>query len=170
VAKRTLYILLLILLFLQSGGILLICHLQQEYTKYQMMEKMERSETLFEKMTLTKEEFKKYRINDDELSINGIMYDIKSSVIHNNSIELLVINDEEEAKIQQKINAIAKTTNSSDSNFSLQLQQIISLVYLPVSSGILSIPLKSTSHLFSALVPETTTLYQEIAAPPPKLS
>ena len=97
------------------------------------------------------------------------MYDIKSTSLKGDSVELIALCDLEEGKIIEKIKNIVKSTNSPLKDLPNKFQQLISLIYLqPFPASKLFIPAIDLFHSdqFSAdIVSRSTTIF----IPPPEL-
>jgi hypothetical protein len=168
--KKPGYILLIIILLLQSGGVLLFFQVQQCIVQYEMSEKLINGKACFEKVTLTISEYKKFRIHSNEIVFDGKMYDVKTASVKNNTVELLVINDNEEEFILKKIKYAIKNSGLPDGKLPIQLIKLISLFYLS----------PFTEHAFLSLALVVTVFYSlnsdiligdsDIPYPPPRLS
>ena len=166
--KKTGYLFLLIILLLQTGGILLIFQVQQGYVQYQMSEKLKNDKLPFKKIILSLHEYEQCRVSSNEIAVDGKMYDFKSATFSDNSVELLAVHDAEEEGILEKINCILKTTGSPNTNFPLQLHQLLTLVYLtPFSEPKLFAPSFDFGFLHSSQA-NIVSNDPDILSPPPQ--
>jgi hypothetical protein len=164
------YIVLIIILLLQSGGVLLIFQAQQCIVQYEMSEKLINGNASFEKVTLTVSEYKKYRIHSNEILFNGKMYDVKTATVKNNTVELLVIHDNEEEFILKKIKYAVKNSGLPDGKLPIQLFKLISLIYLPPFSEHILFDSSSTTNIFHQSNSNVFTGDSDIPFPPPRLA
>jgi hypothetical protein len=166
--KKTIYLVLLAVLILQSGGMLLIFNLQQFHIQYEMAEKLEDSNGPFEKLILTADVYERSRIGDKEICMNGKMYDIKSLTVTGDVVEIFAIQDLEEEDIMKRIKMLVKNTCAPAGKVPPHLQQLMSLVYLPSHAhhrlflSLTGIYIFHHSGLFTA------SYDPRIPAPPPK--
>ena len=166
--KKLVYILLLAVLLLQSGGLVVLYRIRQMSIKYTMMQELKQEEKNLEKLVLTLSDFEKCRINGHEIRYHGNMYDIKSSHITGENITLTVINDKKEAKILKKLKHLAENDHESSNRLPDKLIKFMSLTYVfPENNsetfltfGVISFGQKSENE-YSFLA--------DILSPPPKL-
>lgn len=164
------YILLLFVLLLQAGGMLFIYRAQQCFVKYEMQKILNDSRTNFEKITLSLTDFKKCKINSEEISLNGKMYDIKSVSIVGDKAELLVVNDTWEEEIVVHINKFFNRNNQPNTSDSKKLQQLLTMKYLsPANENFFLVPVFSIV-IFPSLDYHCRSACFDIPSPPPKLS
>lgn len=160
---------LLTILLLQAGGILFVYKVQQYYVKAEMQKTLNGRNTQFQKVSVSLGDYLKNKIGSDEISIDGKMFDIKSIQISGKLVELLVINDNKEDNIIEKIKDFIDTTNQSNTELPLQLQQLLSLNYLPLETGfLLFIPVFSVDFFLRPIL-NFVSNDLEILTPPPKL-
>jgi hypothetical protein len=167
--KKTGYILLLAILLLQTGGMLLVYKIQQFYVQYEMSLIVKDSNTSFEKLILSADEYQKSRVNSREILFKGNMYDVKSVKITGNTAELLVINDKKEKKLVKNIKDFLYKTNQQKKELPEQLQKFLSLNYLPADKELTDIVTILSSIIFYS--PDGNILFHlsDIPSPPPKL-
>jgi hypothetical protein len=161
--------LLLAILLLQAGGMLLVYKIRQFFVQHEMMLLVKNSETSFEKLVLTSEEYQKSRLNSHEISFRGNMYDVKSVNISGDSVELLVINDAKEKNLVKDIKDFLNKSNQQKKELPDQLQKFLSLNFLSAQKeSIIYIP-----SFFSSIGyhPNLNILsdHPDIPSPPPKL-
>lgn len=68
-----------------------------------MQQTLENGHARFQKITLSRTDYEKGKINGHEICLSGKIYDIKTMSIHGDSVELLAINDTDEENILEKI-------------------------------------------------------------------
>jgi hypothetical protein len=122
----------------------------------------------FQKLIITKSEFRKNRINSHELFFNGEMYDIKSELFSANKVVLLVINDKNEKNILDKIRELTHNTKRRHNELPGQLVTLLIHSFIcPVTE--IKFMLNETEH--SSYYPFSESLISfmvEIASPPPR--
>ena len=161
-------ILLLTLLILQAGGLLVIDKIQQIFHQHEMQLVLDDNNTEFQRITLSYSDYHKYKLSNNELSINGDMYDIKSVSMVNNQVILLAVHDHTEEEIIEKINKLLNNTNTRKSQLPDQLQQLLSLNYLVESITQIFLSPLSFNCIFYFDDPDLVSNDKVILSPPPQ--
>ncbi len=111
--KRVNILLLLLALFLQSGGLLLVFHTMKHTAKREMKDLIAAKNVKLETLTISLAEFNRCRIDAREIRLKGKMYDIISSSLSSDSLlELIVVHDTKEEKMIRHIDNLAKESTS----------------------------------------------------------
>jgi len=122
----------------------------------------------FQKLVITKSEFRKSRIHSHELFFNGELYDIKSELFSANKVVLLVIRDKNEKNILDKIRDLTHNTKSRHNELPGQLVTLLIHSFIcPVTEN--KFILNEAEH--SSYYPFSESLISflvEIASPPPE--
>ncbi|MEP7197078.1 MAG: hypothetical protein ABI851_11220 [Saprospiraceae bacterium] len=154
---------------MQYGGLLLFYQIKQCFIQYEIQLALENDSTQFQKLTLTLDDFQKYKINENEVSINGKMYDIKSIAISSDKLELIVINDEEEEDLIDKIKKTTSSANRQNNTIPNKLVDLLSLNYIS-STSLLNLLLNNAQQAIFNSVNDIIISYKsEISTPPPEL-
>jgi hypothetical protein len=90
--------------------------------------------TKFQTLIIGISKLKDYKIEEDEISINGRLYDIKSFEIKNNKAILVLLHDHKEEWIMNMIKNLIQSDNENKNSIPIQLTQMLSLLYLPVDN------------------------------------
>lgn len=101
--KSALYIGLLGLLLLQSGGLLLLFQGRQQLIRMEVRQKLKLGSTRTEILCLSRSEFMENRVGNDELSLGGQMYDIRSVHFEGNEAHIEAFRDVEEENVLHTI-------------------------------------------------------------------
>jgi hypothetical protein len=166
--KKPVYILLLIILFIQAGGLLFVLKVEQSIIQFKMSERLENSNSVFEKFTLSKSDYENSLINSDEILLNGNMYDIKSAELKGDSVELQALCDLEEEDILEDIKNLIKSTRLPIKDLPYKFQKLISLIYItPFSDSKLFIP-SIDIFISGQFIPDTVSRNTSIFIPPPE--
>ncbi len=123
---------------LQSGGLFIVLKLQQYSAKYAMQQKINTAKTNFEYLTLSQNDFQKYRIEKKELFYQSKLYDIKSIEVCNDSVKLSLIRDSEEENVFKKIKKLFATDQNHSKKLPDMLIQLLHLDY--VSHTCITVP------------------------------
>lgn len=134
-----------------------------------MQQAIESTETGFQKIKLTLQEYQNSKVNAFEISLGGKMYDVKSVTISGDVAELLVIHDHKEENILKEIKAFLTMNDHASNTIPPQLKIILSLNYLlpEVRQLIFISSLSAHSFYFSGLNFSSNTA--EVQVPPPEL-
>lgn len=128
--KKFSILFLLTLLLLQAGGILLCYMAEQKLVRYEMKEKLENENAVFEKLILSKKDYNAAKRAHNELAFDQKLFDIKSKTFIGDSVHLLVINDTKEKQIEHKIEAYFAEDENPNSDQAKQIKKIFESHYL----------------------------------------
>ena len=166
--KRAAVIFFLMLLLIQVGG----CYIyfvgrlaairteMREQLKYLPEEKLTRFQ-------FTEAEFKKARVEDHEIKVDGKMYDIARIMQQENTIIVLAIHDEAEDNLLAFLSEMVSRSANDKKPVPVQVEQLLTLSFLPVS---LAAPQNSFSEI-NHLTPYcnlSSTVYFTLELPPPR--
>lgn len=167
--KPIISIALVIICLIQSGGMLLIYHVQQYTAKLEMREILDKKSTRFQKLNISIDEFHQYKINAHEILLDNNLYDIKSVKINGDKVELLVLHDAKEKSILDCIKKTASRSTEQNKKFPNHLLKLISLVYYIQKADFNNITQQKPKNniLFQSKIFFSQT--SEIPYPPPKL-
>jgi len=168
--------LLLLLLWLQTGGFLAVCTLQLGFVHYEMREKVKHfdiNSEAAECITMSLAQLEKHKINDYEIRWHHQMYDFKIINIHEGQVEIQAIRDHYEESLLKRIkHFFEKTENHAQKTSAKIVQQLLSLLYTDIFSTPFSF-YSSLSHTLRHIALPAQTLYLQcylhIHAPPPNL-
>ncbi len=163
-------ILLIGILFFQADGILLLLKLKQYYIQYHAKERLADNTKTLEELTLTLSEYKQAKAGAHELAFNGKMYDVKSVTIDDDCVTLFVYHDRDEENVIRKIRNIWSGEKQSGQNLPVQVQQLLSMKYLPPDHTTFKFfPIKN-SFTFSFIGMTMPASDPDIPSPPPKFT
>lgn len=166
--KKTISIFLLVILLIQTGGLLVIFKIEQSYIKGKMHVALNNSKTRFRKITLSLSDYQKNNINTEEIIVDGKMYDIKSITITDNKVELLVIHDIDEENIIEKITRTANQDKATKGNLVCKLRKFVSLNYLSTNQPATPQIVKSSNNIFYCNHSKLVSTVADISNPPPQ--
>ena len=134
-----------------------------------MLEELKEGRQPAIELTLTVPDFKKSKVGSNEIYFNGKMYDIKSISFIGDSVKLKAIDDVEEKKIVDIINALSNNMNDSNRKLPLQIHYLTLLKYIS-SNYNLSITIPSSQiNIFYSSVFDLESTKPDIKTPPPQL-
>ncbi len=126
---------------------------------------MDRNETIYQPMTLSRTDFEKSLVEKNEIFYQGKMYDIKSKTFSGDSVALMVIHDVEEGKIFKKVK---KLLSHGPKKTPDTLLRILAMHYLQpffLNNSLVFTASTLKQPLFSeALIIRT----RDVLSPPPK--
>lgn len=130
VLKKLRFVLLGVLLFLQAGGLLMYYEVQQMHARTVMQQYLAQEDCRTTKLTLTLDAFQAARHGDDELLLDGEMYDIKDYRISGDSICLSVVHDEREGHYYKKIAQVLQHRNHEGKSLPESFAELMTFEYL----------------------------------------
>ena len=150
------------------GGMLIIYEFKQCMVHKEMQKILNNSDTRFQKIILSINDFHKKKINAREIFINGKLYDIKSISIIGNKIELLAFHDKKEENIFAEIKKAIRNNNEQNSQLPNRLIKLLTLFYVsPIHYYNLSLSEKKENKY--PLVCEIILSHKpDISSPPPE--
>ena len=167
--KKIGYLILITIIFLQTGGVLVIYKMHQSLARGEMHTILNCNDTQYEKLTLSMVDYQKAKIDANEILIQGKLYDIKSIILIGGNANLLIIHDSLEEKILKKIKDFITGNHQSNKKLPYQLLKFLSMKFLPPEDcsnpfvPAISNDLKTvTNQIFTSSVPN-------IDIPPPKV-
>jgi hypothetical protein len=105
-------VLLIVILALQSGGMLLLLKLKQELIRFEMSSIIEMDAEQLEILTLSKEEFETCRLGRREIVYQNKLYDIVSWSASDGEVSVVAYNDSNEKNILEHIKEVASNTGN----------------------------------------------------------
>jgi hypothetical protein len=168
--KKIVYIGLFILLLLQAGGLLFIYKLEQGCVRRQMAELVTRSDAQFTRLVMPVSQYENSRIGDDELRFDGKLYDVKSAVVTDNTVELLVLVDTEETEVVTRISSLEHRSAPQSDQVIYKLFELMAAAY---TCPLLHTPIhyiQQDKLRFATVHERTISRTYESLSPPPELS
>jgi hypothetical protein len=118
-------------------------------------------------LTLSPEEFRKAKVDDHEVKVNGRMYDIARIVVQKDTILVYALHDEAEDNLMALLNEMVKRSSKDKKPVPSQLIQLLSLIFVPVDSQVLQNSAVVFTHA-TAYSETLLSLYSVIESPPPR--
>ena len=165
--KKLSYIALLLILLLQTGGMVLIFKVQQCIAHFEMKHAISNNATSSQTFSLSLSDFKN-KINENEFLIDGKLYDVISFSITGNNVQLVVINDKKEEDILEKIKGFTAGI-SKHSKLPTQLVQLLALTYILPNYSSKSVLQQIPEQKYVLLCVNVFSVPSEVSSPPPKL-
>ena len=165
---RSVYALFVLLILLQARGLLLICTIHQSYVQQEMTNKLNDCETAIEEITITLKANETFKNPGKEFIVDGKMYDVKSISVDGNKVHLLVIHDTEEESILSLINNLINNTSSSKNPLSVQLDLLLSMIYLQELVDFDFTNAENILPSFQLYIKKSFSADTEILSPPPR--
>lgn len=120
-----------------------------------------------EKIVLSKKDFQKIDIEENEIELNGKMYDIAKVEEKGNQYIVYALHDEHEDNLLSFLDEIVKRSSNDKKPVPSQLLQFISLVFIP-SSNSFSFGQTITEKHFCLYSNLYSSFRSSIESPPPK--
>jgi hypothetical protein len=158
----------IILLFFQSGGLLLFYKVEQHIQQSKMSRITEQANSVSEHFIIPRDVFAKSRISEKEISVYGKLYDLKSFTILGNAVEIFVIRDKAEELILKAINNVMKSGSEQDAGILAKIAKLLSLDYtlpLLLPDSVLAVLSENTFSILRELI---YSRIGDILTPPPE--
>ncbi len=157
-------VLLAFLIVIQSGGIILICQIEQAYFKFSF----DKFENQTEVISISNAEYDKNITEDNEIWINNNLYDVIKVTKTSSCLLLTVFNDKHEAETIGLIKSILTDPLKTGDKTGCSLFKLIKLFYDYVSSTGYNQSVLSVSTFFGKIKCSPFNLYFNKNTPPPE--
>jgi hypothetical protein len=169
--KKIVYILVVILLFLQSGGMLMFYKIERQVQQNRMRQKMEDNNYQLQQFSISKLEFTRNKLSGNEIVMHGKLYDMKSFSIHGNTVDVLAMRDKAEELIIKAIKNAIKTSARMENGLLVRIVKLLTLDYsVP---NLLQVPIAFYLNL-QKLISDYNELINsripDILTPPPRFA
>lgn len=166
--KKTIVILFLNILLLQVAGSYVYFIVRLSGIRNEMREQLKhKPDEELTLLTLTSQEFRKAKVDDHEVKVNGKMYDIARIFVKNDKVLVYALHDEAEDNLLALLNEMVKRSSNDKKPVPSQLIQLLTLIFVPVES--LSLQNSSTIFIYSTAYSETLlSFFSIIDSPPPR--
>jgi hypothetical protein len=121
----------------------------------------------FEKITLSKTGFKKINLDEEELELNGKMYDIAKIEGNGSGYIVYALHDESEDSLLGLLDEMVKRSCNDKKPVPSQLFQFLSLVFIPSSANFFIPPILPEKH-FYFYSNSYSPFHSSIESPPPR--
>ncbi|MCD6013039.1 MAG: hypothetical protein K0Q79_2901 [Flavipsychrobacter sp.] len=165
--KKLTHIILILLLILQTGGIVLYYQGQQHQWRKHMVSVLANEKIKLGTFTLTLQEYERSKAGENELCLNGKMYDLKSATINGEEVIVTAIQDTKEDDIVHRIKKII-TGGKHGSHIPRPLIELLALYYILPPASELHFYNESHSHRFYTFSDKVFSRNNDIYVPPPR--
>ena len=128
--KKVVYIFLLLLLVLQSGGLFLVLKSEQYAAQISMQHRIMNDTVSAEILTLSCRDYEKSLVDRKEIYYHGRMYDIRSMEKTGDSVRLVAVHDVKEGNILKKIKKLFPDNNTKHRQAPKHLMHLMTLNYI----------------------------------------
>lgn len=155
-------------LLLSSGGVFVICKVEQCLAQRQMAEAINEGKASFLTIKLSVTDFEKNKVNNHEIIVGGKMYDIRHVSICHDIVELVVAHDVKEENILNKLTNTIQKSEKKNSSLPADFVKLLSVIYISPSSETWFADLRQPVKRF--ITKNESVLYRtgETPSPPPK--
>ncbi len=169
--KKTVVLLFLLLVLLQSGGMICLLKIHQYCIQYEMAAQLYSKELPNETIELSLTEYSNAAEgNGTEINWKGKLYDVISIKYKLGKLILLAHNDTREENVIAALVKFIKFDNRKQKEAPSVASYFLSLIYLQPSFHFSITPILVAEVLNSYYATISKTFHQEIASPPPKLA
>lgn len=167
--KKLLALSLLFFLFAQSGGLLYLYSLQQEFVRAHMEAELNNPKAKFETLRMSLNDFKEGRKNAFEVKYQGKMYDVKGIQVFGNTVSMLALHDTKEESLMHEIKKLICHADDHTQALPDLLLKLSSLTYLSVGTQLNDSFLECVAPGHPLyLSPADYLISQDIFLPPPE--
>ena len=128
--KKIVTILIISILVLQTGGIIFVLQIQQVLNGFNISKLLEEDNTHFSEIQISKTDFEKSKIDDDEFYFRNELYDIKSITKQGRNYNIIAIKDSEETNILERFKKVFDGTKNQKNKTPDSLVKLLSLVFV----------------------------------------
>lgn len=118
-------------------------------------------------LTFTKEEFRKAKVNDHEVKVNGEMHDIARIVLKGEKLLVYAIHDEAEDNLLSFLDEMVKRASNDKKPVPSQLIQLLTLQFISVQTRLPQNTFVTIHHSSLYLTPLSSRA-TSIDSPPPR--
>jgi hypothetical protein len=119
-------------------------------------------------LVLTQDEFKKARVDDHEVKVDGKMFDIARYEVENDTVKIYALHDRAEDNLLAFVNELIRRSAHDKKPVPTQLIQLVSLIFIPCQQVELTHRQLSVHHHTPYRFPSTGFI-TEVENPPPRV-
>lgn len=166
--KKAFGILFLCTLLLQVAGSYVYFIVRLSGIRQEMREQLKhKSDEELTLLTLTPDEYKKSKVDDHEVNVNGKMYDIARIAIKNDLVLVYALHDEAEDNLLALLNEMVERSSNDKKPVPSHLLQLLSLQFLLVEINLPSLTGIWLTH-FTPYINTLIAVERRIELPPPR--
>ncbi len=167
--KKTLYISLLVLLIMQSGGLFVVLKMQQYTAKAIMHNQIRRSGNDIQHLRLCESDYNKCIVDNKEIYYKGKRYDVVCLTKAGDSIDMSVIHDEKEGNVVKRMKDFFAKSDDGSKKTPQELIRLLTLDYLQTAHPDISIVFYPFTTYKSPFIEGLIMRNTEVFLPPPEL-
>lgn len=168
--KKIITILVFVIFVLQTGGILLVLQCQQLLNSINISQLLEEDNANLSEIQISKTDFEKSKIADDEFYYKNDLYDIKTIIIKGSDYKIIAIRDGEETNILKRFKKIFDESKNQRNKKPDSFVKLLSLVFvLPKSNAVVFYKI-AKENIYSTTTENTVNKERSVATPPPLYS
>lgn len=168
--KKIVTILIVIILVLQTGGVILVLQCQQLLNSINISKLLEEDNANFCEINISKTDFEKSKINEDEFYYKNDLYDIKSIINKGGDYKIIAIKDGEETNILERFKKIFVENKNQKNKTSDSLLKILSFVFVLPKSNAVVIYKIAIENIYNTTTEKPVNKELSVATPPPLYS
>jgi hypothetical protein len=166
--RKLLFVWIFIGLILQPDFLWISYQVQQSIIRYEVAQLIEKDLAPYCEMTLSLDEYRQSRVNENEICLNGNMYDIKSLQISGDEVKLIAFKDAKEKRLIERISALKSESEENGGNFQEDIQSLFAFNYISTAESFTKI-LEYSDIPFSVSLNKTVVSHiPDTESPPPK--
>ena len=165
--KKIVTILIVSILVLQTGGIIFVLQIQQVLNGFNISKLLEEDDAHLSEIQISKIDFEKSKIDDDEFYFRNELYDIKSITKQGRNYKIIAIKDSEERNILERFKKVFDGSKNQKNKTSDSLVKLLSLVFVvPKSEPVIFCKI-TIKNIFITTTANTKEKAIVVPTPPP---
>ena len=168
--KKIVTILIVTILILQTGGVILVLQCQQLLNSINISKILEEENANFSEIQISKTNFEKLKIDDDEFYYRNELYDIKSIIKKGSDYKIIAIRDSEETNILERFKKIFDENKNQKNKTPDSLVKLLSLVFVMPKSNAVAFYKIAKENIYITTTEKTVNKELSVATPPPLYS
>ena len=131
---------------------------------------LEEENANFSEIQISKMDFEKLKIDDDEFYYRNELYDIKSIIKKGSDYKIIAIRDSEETNILERFKKIFDGNKNQKNKTPDSLVKLLSLVFVMSKSNAVAFYKIAKENIYKSTTEKTVNKEHSVATPPPLYS
>jgi len=168
--KKIITILIVSILVLQTGGIIFVLQIQQVLNGITISKLLEEDNAHFSEIEISKTDFEKSKIDENEFYFKNELYDIKSITKKGSRYKIIAIKDSEETNILVRFKKVFDGNKNSKNKRPDSLVKLLSLVFVDPKSEPVIFYKITIKNIYITTTENTKDKAIAVPTPPPLYS
>lgn len=152
---------------MQTGGIIFVLQIQQVLNSINISKLLDEDQANFSEIQISKIDFEKSKIDDNEFYFKNELYDIKSIIKKGNDYKIIAIRDSEETNLLERFKKIFDGNKNQKNKTPDSLAKLLSLVFVMPKSNFLTFHKIMKENIYNTTTENTVDKALSVPTPPP---